>query len=173
MPSRNLPPLGSLQTSGRGVMPGDVNRPEVNVVQLYEESGDGRREYVYGRPRELSGTIANVVVVQNEADLMSKGLHLPSVNASPSALGSKSRLVTGEVVSGASRGGIVLSPDTAVQRYAQHLTSYERREIFNYTSVYFVGPSAIKLSGVAGAPNNDGFDDEQGSYLQVGHVLNV
>lgn len=36
-------------------------------------------------------------------------------------------------------------------------------------SVYFVGPNAKKRSGVMGGSNNGGYDDDQGSYLQVPH----
>lgn len=35
--------------------------------------------------------------------------------------------------------------------------------------VYFVGPNAKKRSGVMGGANNGGYDDDQGSYIQVPH----
>jgi len=37
------------------------------------------------------------------------------------------------------------------------------------SSVYFVGPNAKKRSGVLGGANNGGYDDDQGSYIQVPH----
>jgi hypothetical protein len=174
MPSRNLPTLGIVEAaSGITHTTANINAnslPEMNVVQLYEEAGSGGSSYIYGRPREYSGGgRAGFIVVENEATAASKGLHLPAVSSTPSAASNKSRGIGVDAFLSTTSGArnVALSPDSAMQRFAHQMSSYEHREIYSYTSIYFVGPSAVKKSGVAGAPNNDGYDDEQGSYMQV------
>ena len=63
----------------------------------------------------------------------------------------------------------MMSPETAMKQYMQKLTSYEHHEIFEYCKIYFVGPNAKKQQGVLDGANNNGYDDEQGSYLHVSH----
>ncbi|CAL8079128.1 unnamed protein product [Calicophoron daubneyi] len=65
--------------------------------------------------------------------------------------------------------GACLTPEMAMKLYMHKLTAYEHHEIFNYPHIYFVGQNAKKRSGVAGAPNNSGYDDDQGSYLNTAH----
>lgn len=43
------------------------------------------------------------------------------------------------------------------------------RVLVCFCSVYFVGQNAKKRSGVLGGANNGGYDDDQGSYIQVPH----
>jgi hypothetical protein len=173
MPSRNLPTVGIVQSAtGRTLTAVNLNansQPEMNVVQLYEETG-GSGSYIYGRPREFSGGGGGgFVVLESDATVNSKGLHLPAVSSTPSATSSKSRRIgldTYLSTASAARS-VAMSPDTAMQRFAHQMSSYEHREIYSYSSIFFTGPSAAKRSGVAGAPNNDGYDDEHGSYMQV------
>lgn len=56
-----------------------------------------------------------------------------------------------------------------MKQYMHKLSTFEHHEIFNYTHVYFVGPNAKKRQGVVGGTNNNGFDDDNGSYLHVPH----
>jgi len=172
MPARNLPPLGGVhETNGKLIVTAtasDNNRSEMNVVQMYEESGGGG--YHYSRTREYSsGNGTEFVVLENETNALSKALHLPAVNSTPSATSNKSRGIGLDALASinTSTRNVAVSPDTALQRFAHQMSSYEHREIFNYSNVYFIGPSAVKRAGVAGAPNNDGYDDDQGSYIQV------
>ena len=65
--------------------------------------------------------------------------------------------------------GLPMSPEQAMKHYMHKLTSYEHHEIFNYSQVWFVGPNAKKRQGVVGGANNGGYDDDQGSYIQVAH----
>ncbi|TMS39789.1 hypothetical protein L596_006266 [Steinernema carpocapsae] len=60
-------------------------------------------------------------------------------------------------------------PDDALRTFGSKLTVYEHTEIYNYPRVYFVGSQARKRGGVSGAANNNGYDDENGSYVLVSH----
>ncbi|KAF8375772.1 mbk-2, partial [Pristionchus pacificus] len=60
-------------------------------------------------------------------------------------------------------------PEDAITTFGPKLAPYEQTEIFQYMRVYFVGSQAKKRGGVVGAPNNAGYDDENGSYLLVAH----
>ncbi|VDP15062.1 unnamed protein product, partial [Soboliphyme baturini] len=78
--------------------------------------------------------------------------------------------------SGSGGGGIEckcsgrhLTPDQAVRSFGNKLNAFEITEIYNYMHVYFVGPQAKKRSGTYGAPNNHGYDEENGCYLLVPH----
>ena len=62
-----------------------------------------------------------------------------------------------------------MTPETAMKNYMQKLTSIEHHEIFNYPEIYFLGQNAKKIHGVIGGPNNNGYDDENGSYKPVQH----
>lgn len=65
--------------------------------------------------------------------------------------------------------GSALTPEMAMKLYVHKLTAFEHSEIFNYPQVYFVGHNAKKRVGIIGTPNNNGYDDEQGSYLNAAH----
>lgn len=72
--------------------------------------------------------------------------------------------------SDSSRGkGQPLTPERSMQLYMHKLSSFEHHEIFNFPQVYFVGPNAKKRQGVVGGANNNGYDDDQGSYVLVPH----
>ncbi|KAL4635918.1 dual specificity tyrosine-phosphorylation-regulated kinase 2-like [Arapaima gigas] len=62
-----------------------------------------------------------------------------------------------------------MTPAQAMKHYKTKLTQFEQTEIFSYTKVFFVGQNAKKRPGVAGASNNSGYDDDQGSYIFVPH----
>lgn len=64
---------------------------------------------------------------------------------------------------------VFATPEKVVELFYSKLTPYERREIFNYSHIYFIGSNSKKLPGVIGSPNNCGYDNEQGSYLHVLH----
>lgn len=64
---------------------------------------------------------------------------------------------------------LVVTPEQVMKLYSYKLTPYEHQEIFGYPQIYFIGANAKKHYGVIGAPNNSGYDDEQGSYLHVPH----
>jgi hypothetical protein len=62
-----------------------------------------------------------------------------------------------------------MSPETAMKNYMQKLTTFEHHEIFNYSDIFFIGQNAKKINGVIGGTNNNGYDDENGSYKPVQH----
>lgn len=62
-----------------------------------------------------------------------------------------------------------MTPETAMKNYMQKLTTFEHHEIFNYPEIYFLGQNAKKIHGIIGGPNNNGYDDENGSYKPVQH----
>lgn len=62
-----------------------------------------------------------------------------------------------------------MTPEKAMKVFMTKLTPFEHHEIFNYPHVYFTGPNAKKRQGVIGGASNNGYDDEQGSYIHVPH----
>ena len=70
---------------------------------------------------------------------------------------------------GGSSGKKAMTPEAAMKQYMQKLSSFEHHEIFNYPQVYFVGQNAKKRQGILGGANNNGYDDENGSYLHTPH----
>ena len=63
----------------------------------------------------------------------------------------------------------VFTPQEAMMQFMHKLSTYEHHEIFNYPQVYFVGQNAKKIVGIVSGANNNGYDDEQGSYSHVPH----
>lgn len=61
------------------------------------------------------------------------------------------------------------TPEQVLELYFNKLTPYERREIFDYSHIYFVGACSKKRPGIIGSNNNSGYDNEQGSYHHVLH----
>eukprot|EP00039_Didymoeca_costata_P018895 m.335440 g.335440 ORF g.335440 m.335440 type:complete len:483 (-) comp17593_c0_seq1:1306-2754(-) len=55
----------------------------------------------------------------------------------------------------------------ALATYRRVLTNYEQSEIRDYSSVYFVGPTARKINAAEGKGPNFGFDDDKGRYRCV------
>ena len=62
-----------------------------------------------------------------------------------------------------------MTPEAAMKMHMAKLTAFEHHEIFNYPEIYFLGQSAKKIGGVIGGANNNGYDDENGSYKPVQH----
>lgn len=123
----------------------------VQVQQLFEEETN----------QQNKGKVANEI----------QGLpsvHRPvsySGNASPASGRRSSLNGSGSLKS----RGLPMAPEQAMKQFMHKLTSYEHHEIFNYPQIWFVGPNAKKRQGVVGGANNGGYDDDQGSYIQVPH----
>lgn len=64
---------------------------------------------------------------------------------------------------------VPVSPEQVIKLYHSRLTPYEISEITNYPEVYFIGLGAKKRPGIVGSSNNNGYDDDQGSYIHVQH----
>lgn len=61
----------------------------------------------------------------------------------------------------------LMSFEFVMKQYMYKLISFEYYEIFNYSFIFFVGQNVKKRQGVVGGVNNNGYDDENGSYIYV------
>lgn len=64
---------------------------------------------------------------------------------------------------------LVVTPEQVMRLFSHKLTLYEQREIFSYSQIYFIGANAKKPFRISDSWNNDGYDDEHGSYLHILH----
>ena len=138
--SVNLPPLTS-QTVGGGSA--HMNQHGVKVQQLFEDHKHHREP------------VQNGVRSDDQSQL-------PAVRPS-SSTGS-----AGSKTSGGRRGNS-MDPESAMKQYMHKLSAYEHHEIFNFSQVFFVGQNAKKRQGVIGGAGNNGYDDDNGSYIHVPH----
>ncbi|XP_033746574.1 dual specificity tyrosine-phosphorylation-regulated kinase 2-like [Pecten maximus] len=123
---------------------GGVQSAGLKVQQLYnDDHGKHQKHHV--------GTADETRSLPNPRPSSSAGSN--TSNKGGSAVGKRNRL----------------TPETAMKQYMTKLTSFEHHEIFNFPNIFFVGPNAKKRQGVVGGANNNGYDDEQGSYMQVPH----
>lgn len=51
------------------------------------------------------------------------------------------------------------------------MTAFEQTEILDYPEIWFLGLEAKKIEGVPGGAQNNGYDDENGSYIKVRYSL--
>jgi len=52
------------------------------------------------------------------------------------------------------------------------LTEFEQTEILDYPEIWYLGLDATKVQGRLGSAQNNGFDDDNGSYIKV-HKLEI
>ncbi|XP_029910400.1 dual specificity tyrosine-phosphorylation-regulated kinase 4 isoform X2 [Myripristis murdjan] len=62
-----------------------------------------------------------------------------------------------------------MSPIDALKNFQERLTEFEQEEIMDYSEIWFMGLGSQKIEASHGAPQNNGFDDEHGSYIRVLH----
>ena len=62
-----------------------------------------------------------------------------------------------------------MTPQEALKLYRGKLTAFEQTEILDYPEIWFLGLEAKKIEGVPGGAQNNGYDDESGSYIKVMH----
>lgn len=151
-PATHLPPLTSQTVGGTH----HVNVPHitshVKVQQLFEDNKTaGDRSGQHATIREQNGRQQ-----QPLSSALSSSAPRPSSSGGSQSKNSGKRSAS-------------MSPETAMKQYMHKLSSFEHHEIFNYNSIYFVGPNAKKRQGVIGGPSNSGYDDDQGSYVHVPH----
>ncbi|KAL5249033.1 hypothetical protein ACHWQZ_G018020 [Mnemiopsis leidyi] len=60
-----------------------------------------------------------------------------------------------------------MSPKVAIKAYGHVLTDFEESEIVSYPQIWYVGQTAKKVTGKPGAPNNNGYDEENGNYIKT------
>ncbi|MEQ2199879.1 Dual specificity tyrosine-phosphorylation-regulated kinase 2 [Xenoophorus captivus] len=135
------------------------SQSQVHITQLYEENSN-KRSVLTTQPNGL-------------APLSSArpGLPLPDRQTSASESthhGRQSSATSNKSADGKPKSN-PMTPELAMKQFMSKLSSFEHHEVFNYPEVYFVGQNAKKRSGVLGGANNGGYDDDQGSYIQVPH----
>ncbi|XP_013411680.1 dual specificity tyrosine-phosphorylation-regulated kinase 2 [Lingula anatina] len=142
-PNMHLPPITS-QTGIGSTAQGHhhVGGQGLKVQQLYDNHHDHKH-------------IQNGGDQQNNNPSQSQGIRPTSVGSSGSNRGSARKTA--------------MTPETAMKQYMHKLSSFEHHEIFNYPQIYFVGQNAKKRQGVTGGAGNNGYDDDQGSYIHIPH----
>ena len=55
----------------------------------------------------------------------------------------------------------------ALKLFRSQLGLFEQGEIQEYSEIWFLGLEAKKVDGVQGASQNNGYDDEHGSYIKA------
>lgn len=129
---------------------------QIQVQQLFEENSN-KRTVLTTQPNGLTAVSKTGLPVVAERQLESTHRRQGSSSSLKSSDG------TTKVKSSS------LTPEQAMKQYMQKLTAFEHHEIFNYPEIFFLGPNAKKRQGVIGGSNNGGYDDDQGSYVQVPH----
>lgn len=125
-----------------------MNQHGVKVQQLFED-------HKHHHQHDKREPVQNGVRPDDQSQL-------PAVRPSSSA-GS-----AGSKASQARRGN-QMSAEIAMKQYMHKLTAFEHHEIFNFPQIFFVGQNAKKRQGVIGGAGNNGYDDENGSYVHVPH----
>lgn len=62
-----------------------------------------------------------------------------------------------------------MSPSVAIKNYGGKMSTFEQSEILDFPDVWFLGLEAKKIEGLPSSPQNNGYDDENGSYLKALH----
>ncbi|XP_054884525.1 dual specificity tyrosine-phosphorylation-regulated kinase 4 isoform X2 [Poeciliopsis prolifica] len=62
-----------------------------------------------------------------------------------------------------------MSPAEALSNFRERLTEFEQQEVSDFAEVWFLGLGSQKIEGSQGAAQNNGYDDEHGSYVRVLH----
>ncbi|CAC5381204.1 DYRK2_3_4 [Mytilus coruscus] len=60
-----------------------------------------------------------------------------------------------------------MTPQEALKLYRGKLSAFEQTEILDYPEIWFLGLEAKKIEGVPGGAQNNGYDDESGSYIKI------
>lgn len=136
----------AVQENGHGSLP---QLGGIQVQQLYDESSGENKLKIEAAKRPLP-TVANN---NNSRTGTSPTSERRSSMSNESSKGK----------------GQSMTPEQSMKLYMHKLTTFEHHEVFNFPLVYFVGPNAKKRQGVVGGANNNGYDDDQGSYILVPH----
>ncbi|XP_052763143.1 dual specificity tyrosine-phosphorylation-regulated kinase 4-like isoform X2 [Mya arenaria] len=95
---------------------------------------------------------------------------LPSLNKPESRQNTYSTIGTPERSKRDQYGNkLPMTPAEALKLYRGKLTSFEQTEILDYPEIWFLGLEAKKIEGEPGSAQNNGYDDENGSYIKVLH----
>ena len=159
--------IGSMRNHHGEVLPPLKPSNKSSVNKLNQENG--------GHALPQLGTIQVQQLYDEDGTLHSKikseKRPLPTVsnnartNSSPNSADRRSSMSSESSKS----KGQGMSPEQAMKLYMHKLTTFEHHEVFNFPQIYFVGSNAKKRQGVVGGANNNGYDDDQGSYILVPH----
>ncbi|KAM9327560.1 LOW QUALITY PROTEIN: dual specificity tyrosine-phosphorylation-regulated kinase 2 [Pholidichthys leucotaenia] len=162
-----LPPLGNnnhkpLTGGSKTAMSEAVqlsSQSQVHVTQLYEENTN-KRPVLTSQPNGLAplGSTRPGLPLPDRQTLTTEPSHYPRQSSATSNKSTDGKPKP-----------TPLSPEQAMKQFMSKMSSFEHHEVFNYPEVYFVGQNAKKRTGVLGGANNGGYDDDQGSYIQVPH----
>ncbi|XP_077400953.1 dual specificity tyrosine-phosphorylation-regulated kinase 2 [Vanacampus margaritifer] len=129
----------------------------VHITQLFDDSGVKRPQANGPQPNGL----APLTPSRPERHAATAAGPDPTHHGRPGATSHKS--------TDSKAKATVSTPEQSMKQFMSKMSSFEHHEVFTYPEVYFVGPNAKKRAGVLGGANNCGYDDEQGSYIQVPH----
>ncbi|XP_066523915.1 dual specificity tyrosine-phosphorylation-regulated kinase 4-like [Hoplias malabaricus] len=62
-----------------------------------------------------------------------------------------------------------MAPADVMTHFGNGLTNYEQDEVWKYKEIWFLGLNAKKINGSLCNPNQSGYDDKNGTYVQVRH----
>lgn len=182
MNSTTLPPLKPRSKLYAGTTGGGTNHGG-STVRNNSNGGGIQIQQLYDNPT-MAAAVAAVTAANNtktyhaysNSNVASTNHHGTNtttslVHKSPSADSINSYKSSNHVSSTNMRrpNVTVMTPEQAMKNYMQKLSAFEHHEIFNFPEIYFVGQNAKKLQGIIGGPNNNGYDDENGSYKPVQH----
>uniref|UniRef100_A0A8C5D2E9 dual-specificity kinase n=1 Tax=Gouania willdenowi TaxID=441366 RepID=A0A8C5D2E9_GOUWI len=149
---------GSKATMSDGVQLSSSSQS--HVVQLYEENTN-KRPILTSQPNGLAPLGSSTRPGLLPADRQT--------SASDSAHHGRNGSATSNKSSDGKPKTNALSPEQAMKQFMTKMSLFEHHEVFSFPEVFFVGPGAKKRLGVVGGANNGGYDDDQGSYIQVPH----
>ncbi|KAG8226477.1 hypothetical protein J437_LFUL008775, partial [Ladona fulva] len=138
-----------------------------HLPQLKNQNGDGMKSnQISGEQRILDdSTIQNLqnlnLHVSNQSNRQNQQ-SLPSVRPVNSDSPKMNR-------SSPKPTSTLSTPEQILKLFPTKLVPYEHQEILNYPTIYFIGSKAKKRNSDVNAPNNCGYDNEQGAYLHVTH----
>ena len=171
MPARHLPPLAS-QTVGGGALQQQQQRNNASNYAVHHAGGtnNNRSEATknhYDDDKSYRFTSSNGLDDNNGGSVSSQ-VHLPAVRPGSGANSSLSKYSPDSAAAG-KQNNAPISPETALKLYMPKMSTFEHHEVYSFPHIYFVGHTAVKRAGTVGGANNDGYDDAQGSYIQVPH----
>nr|XP_061809191.1 dual specificity tyrosine-phosphorylation-regulated kinase 2-like [Nerophis lumbriciformis] len=159
-----LPPLRNNNlnppTGGAKAAMSEGAQSQVHITQLFDDNGL-KRPHLSGQPN------GPAPLAPSRPGPPPPVSHAPSVGQEAAHHG-RPGAVSHKPVEGKAKA-VAATPEQAMKQFMSKMSSFEHHEVFSYAEVYFVGPNAKKRSGVLGGANNCGFDDDQGSYIQVPH----
>ncbi|XP_012687475.1 dual specificity tyrosine-phosphorylation-regulated kinase 3 [Clupea harengus] len=166
-----LPPLPKHSTVNKPMMKDHhgVRTAQMKVKYLYEDAYNRKLNAVGQQNGTTGGLGIGGVAVGNGVPMAVKSQPSLAKERSVDSNGSAKSSDTPGAVKTAAKPAGTLNPDQALKQYRQQLTALELQEIHSYPDVYFLGPNAKKIQGVAGGSNNNGYDDDQGGYIHVPH----